>query len=90
MNGDFPIPAFKIAKKHHEFANGQSQSSQTEFGRDKTGRKKPKNGKHSRKLGFHGFDKKNLTTNNLQTVIFATYGLIIFGIDPIYNLRNDF
>ena len=52
--------------------------------------KKPKNGKHSRKLGFHGFDKKNLTTNNLQTVIFATYGLIIFGIDPIYNLRNDF
>ena len=33
---------------------------------------------------------KNLTTNNLQTVIFVTYGLIIFGIDPIYNLRNDF
>lgn len=33
---------------------------------------------------------KNLTTDNLRTVSHGTYGLIIFGIDPIYNFGNDF
>ena len=82
MNEDFLFPALKIAWKLQRISRKAVSPSSA-------WKKWPRMAKNSPKMtnkveNWVSIDSvKNLTTN-------VTYGLIIFGIDPIYIFKNDF